>query len=68
MFDADGALSQAEILDLQADMFADDVPILPEMQTWTRAEVISYFETGVPPSAKGAPGPPPAMRLACSLC
>ena len=39
-------LSQADVLRLQGEAFADDVPILDEMTVWSEDDVISYFESG----------------------
>ena len=39
-------LTEAEIRDLQASLFADDVELLlPAMLSWTRADVEAYFES-----------------------
>jgi len=43
---------------MQADAFADDVPILDEMKTWSREAVHGYFESG----GERVPVPVPSSR------
>lgn len=38
--------AMAHILALQAECFAEDVPILDEMVSWTEDQICSYFESG----------------------
>lgn len=57
---AAGPISFQELEDLRAELFADDVPILPEMITWSREAVRAFFE--LPPTAAPTlptPAPPP---------
>ena len=39
-------LSQQEILDLQAECFADDIPIPPSAASWGEERLRAYFESG----------------------
>jgi hypothetical protein len=41
-----GKLSRAELLDIQAEFFAEDVPLTEAMCSWTIDEVTTYFESG----------------------
>ena len=50
-------LSEAQLLEIQADAMADDVPIdLVTMSEWSEAEAVAYFESGgeTVPGAAGA--------------
>ena len=44
-------LTEAELLDLQAECFADDLPLdVAKMSLWTEDEARSYFEGGGEPA------------------
>ena len=57
-------LTDEKILSLQAELLADDLPILDGMHEWTEADVVKYFESGG--AIKPLPAAPPADSLGAS--
>lgn len=56
-------LTRARVEELQADAFAEDVPIIDEMLSWTEEQCEAYFTSGGderPPSVD----PDPALKMA----
>ena len=57
-----GKLSRAELLDIQAEFFAEDVPLTEAMCSWTIDEVTTYFESGGRTAPLRAANKPPGGR------
>ena len=60
---APALLTLRELEEIRAEVFAEDVPILPEMASWSRAAIAEYFETGGAAATGAQSTPPPSVAV-----